>query len=137
MIARLCIALNVHTPELFADITHPIEPIARHAEQPVWRDSETGMIRRAVSPGHGRCASNTDLMEVELPAGRGGEYGPQQVAGVHWHFWVLEGEVTVMVDDQPRILQEGDCTCAHAPCRLGLRNDSARSAHFLVVITRN
>ena len=136
MILGLCNALNIHPPELFADET-PIVPTARRADQQVWRDDETGLVRRALSPAHGRCASNTDLVEITLPAGVKVDYGLQSIAGLHWHFWILEGALTVGIDDARRALQEGDCSCVHSPCRLYIHNETERDVRYLMVFGRN
>lgn len=50
VLGRLAAGLDVSLSSLFAEVEGPVEPLARADRQPVWRDPETGYIRRNVAP---------------------------------------------------------------------------------------
>ena len=50
LLARLSGALGMTLSELVANAEGAPDRLARCQEQPVWRDPETGYLRRAVSP---------------------------------------------------------------------------------------
>ncbi|MEY9770999.1 transcriptional regulator with XRE-family HTH domain [Sinorhizobium fredii] len=65
LLARLCSALGTTLSALFASAAENASPVARRAEQRLWRDPESGYLRRSVSPeGLG---SPVDIVEVEFP----------------------------------------------------------------------
>lgn len=67
LLARICAALGLSLSAFFAEEGEQASPLARRQEQQVWRDPETGYLRRAVSaPG---TASDVDIVEVEFPVG--------------------------------------------------------------------
>lgn len=49
LLARVCAALGLSLSTFFAEEESAASPLARRHEQQVWRDPETGYIRRAVS----------------------------------------------------------------------------------------
>lgn len=49
LLARICAALGRSLSAFFAEDGHQVSPLARRQEQQVWRDPETGYLRRAVS----------------------------------------------------------------------------------------
>lgn len=67
LLARLCSALGVSLSVFFAAAGEEAAPLVRRADQPVWRDPESGYLRRVVSPGG--TGSRVDVVEVEFPAG--------------------------------------------------------------------
>lgn len=66
LLARICAALGLSLSAFFAE-EGQASPLARRQEQQVWRDPETGYLRRSVSPPG--TASDVDIVEVEFPAG--------------------------------------------------------------------
>jgi len=63
-LARLSGALGMTLSELIASAEGTPERVARRRGQQVWRDPETGYVRRAVSPS---ASAMLQLVEVELP----------------------------------------------------------------------
>lgn len=66
LLARICAALGLSLSAFFAD-EGQASPLARRQDQQVWRDPETGYLRRSVSPPG--TASDIDIVEVEFPSG--------------------------------------------------------------------
>jgi transcriptional regulator with XRE-family HTH domain len=50
LLARVCAALGLSLSTFFADDGRQASPISRRRDQQIWRDPETGYLRRAVSP---------------------------------------------------------------------------------------
>ncbi len=65
LLGKLTAALGLTMPALFAEERHA-GPLMRRDEQPVWRDPETGYVRRDLTPFGGLPLS---LVEIELPPG--------------------------------------------------------------------
>ena len=134
LLARLCSALGVSLSVFFASAEAAPSPLSRRAEQPVWRDPESGYLRRAVSPqGTG---SGTDIVEVEFPAGAelrfpGRPTGRSQTQ----HVWVFEGVIELIVGDMVHRLEAGDCLFMNVGDVHGYRNPTDRAARYAVVIS--
>src|SRR5262249_29224692 len=67
-------------------------PVARRAAQPVWRDPDSGYVRRALSPPG--VASMLQLVEVSFPAGGRVSFDAgAQREGVQQQIWLVDGEI--------------------------------------------
>lgn len=66
LLVKISGGLGVALSALFAADT-AADGLARGAEQPVWRDPESGYVRRNVSPSG--TGSPVDIVEVEFPPG--------------------------------------------------------------------
>ena len=132
-LARLCSALGVSLSVFFADNEAPAKPISRRKDQPVWRDPESGYLRRAVSPSG--TGSGTDIVEVEFPAG-GEVVFPGRPSGRNQtqHVWVFEGEIEMTVGDEVHRLSAGDCLYMNVGDVHGYRNPTDHPARYAVVI---
>ncbi len=75
VLEKLAAALDVTLASLFAPPQPPGGPVARRDEQPVWRDPESGYVRRNVSPPG--VPQPMQLVEVQFPP-----RGPRVPAGV-------------------------------------------------------
>src|SRR5881394_2177219 len=66
--------------------------LSRAADQPVWRDPETGYLRRQVfnRPDH-----PLELVAVDLPGHRRLEFPPSSYAHIRQAIWVTAGELVV------------------------------------------
>ena len=133
LLARLCSALGVSLSVFFADEGGSADPLMRRARQPVWRDPETGYLRRAVSPpGTG---SGTDIVEVEFPPHAhvrfpGRSTGRNQTQ----HVWVFEGVIELTVGETVHRLEAGDCLFMNVGDVHAYRNPTDMPARYAVVI---
>src|SRR5689334_8863040 len=91
LLGRLSAALGLTLSELVARAEDSGRRLARHEEQPVWTDPETGYRRRALSPVSG---GPLELVEVDLPAGVEIAYPADSYAFIHQQIWVLDGSLT-------------------------------------------
>jgi transcriptional regulator with XRE-family HTH domain len=132
---KLAASLGVTLASLFAEEERPdAEPVARLGKQPVWRDPETGYLRRNLSPAG--FSSPIELVEVVLPPGTRVAYesGSRDVV-IDQQIWVISGEleVTVGVDAHP--LATGDCLAMRLDRPTAFRNGSNEPARYLVALT--
>lgn len=108
VLERLATALGVPLASLFDDSAPAGGPVARAADQPVWRDPHSGYERRNVSPPGVR--SPVRVVDVSFPPGARVAYetGPREPV-VHQQVWVLAGAVEVTVGATTHALGAGDC----------------------------
>ena len=131
---RLAGGLGVTLAALFADGPRPDpSPVARRADQPVWRDPETSYLRRNLSPPGG--PSSVELVEVELPPGARVAYdtGPRAVA-VSQQIWIMEGQLALTVGTESYELGPGDCLAMRVDAPIVFRNVLDRPARYLVAL---
>jgi transcriptional regulator with XRE-family HTH domain len=108
VLERLATGLDVALASLFDPPEPASGPVSRRADQPVWRDSASGYLRRNVSPAGG--GSPIQIVEVLFPPGARVAYetGPRAFV-VHHQVWVLDGVVDVTVGVDRHHLETGDC----------------------------
>jgi transcriptional regulator with XRE-family HTH domain len=135
VLERLATALDVPLGSLFdppAD-REPLSPVARRADQPRWRDPQSGYLRRSVSPPG--WPSPIRIAEVALPPGAAVSY---ETAGrevtIHQQVWVLAGRIEVTVGPQTHALEPGDCLAMRVDQPIAYRNPTAETARYAVVI---
>jgi transcriptional regulator with XRE-family HTH domain len=132
---KLAGGLGVTLASLFAEaMTADALPLARKADQPLWRDPETGYVRRNLSPPG--FPSPIELVEVELPAGARVAYdtGPRTVA-VHQQILVLEGRIDVKLGEDAHALATGDCLAMQVDRPTTFHNPTKRPARYIVALT--
>ncbi|QEE46095.1 helix-turn-helix domain-containing protein [Rhizobium sp. WL3] len=134
LLARLCSALGVSLSVFFANTEAEPSPLARRVDQPVWRDPESGYVRRAISPqGTG---SGTDIVEVEFPAGAEVRFPGRPTGRTQTqHVWVFEGVIELAIGETLHRLEAGDCLFMNVGDVHGYRNPTDRPARYAVVIS--
>jgi len=132
LLARLCATLGQSLSMFFAK-ADASAPLTRRADQPVWRDPQTGYLRRAVSsPG---TSSRIDLVEVELPAGALVEFPTQPVQRDQWQYiWLFDGLIELTVGETVYRLAPGDCLYMTVGDVRAFRNPTDRPARYAVII---
>lgn len=109
------------------------ERLMPRAAQPVWRDPETGYLRRAVSPPAG---GGLELVEVELPAGVAIAYPAAAFVFQAQQVLVVEGQLVFQEGDALHRLDAGDCLALGPPSDCVFRNDSDDPVRYLVALAR-
>lgn len=132
LLARLCSALGQSLSVFFAPAEEN-SPLARFAQQPVWKDPETGYLRRSVSPpGTG---SSIDVVEVEFPPGASVHFASQPASRNQWqHVWLFEGRMELTVGDVVHVLDAGDCLHMNIGDVHAFRNPTSNIARYGVII---
>src|SRR5262249_31732335 len=90
--------------------------LSRRQDQAVWRDPESGYLRRSLIP-----ASDLplDLTEIFLPGGAAAGFPRETYLMVRQVIWVIEGELTFTEGEATHRLQSGESLILGppAPCR--------------------
>lgn len=133
LLARLCSALGLSLSVFFDDAGGACEPLVRRVDQPVWRDPESGYLRRVIGPpGTG---SRVDVVEVEFPPAAEVRFGSQLASRTQWqHVWLFEGEMELTVGERTYRLAAGDCLHMNVGEVHAFRNPTDQPARYAVVI---
>ncbi|WP_234413656.1 helix-turn-helix domain-containing protein [Ideonella sp. A 288] len=134
VLEKLATGLHVTLASLFDAPQATPEPVARQADQPVWRDPHSGYRRRNVSPSG--VASPIQIVEVAFPprARVSYETGAREPL-VHQQVWVLDGSIEVTVGDDVHRLDTGDCLALVLDRPVSFHNPGRKTARYAVVIT--
>lgn len=134
---KLSASLGVTLASLFApEERGDAPPFARRADQPEWRDPETGYLRRNLSPPG--FPSSIELVEVVLPPGARVAYDSGfRVPYVDQQVWVLEGAIEVSVGENLHRLAAGDCLAMRLDRPITFRNRGRKPTRHLVALTMN
>jgi transcriptional regulator with XRE-family HTH domain len=132
---KLAAGLGVTLASLFADEHRKdAAPLARRADHRVWRDPDTGYVRRNLSPSG--FPSAIELVEVALPPKAHVAYDTAfRSPAIDQQIWVLEGTVQITVGDDTHDLAAGDCLAMRVDRFTAFRNPSERPARYLVALT--
>lgn len=135
LLAKLCSALGTTLSALFASTAENASPIARRADQRLWRDPESGYLRRSVSPeGVG---SPVDIVEVEFPPGARVVFERQPLdRGITQHLWLFSGRLELAMESGPQVLEAGDCLFMGLEEAHVFHNPYDEPAHYAVILCR-
>lgn len=106
-------------------------PVARRADQPEWRDPDSGYVRRNVSPAG--AAQPLQIVEVRFPPG--GRVAFETVARdpcVHQQVWVLDGAIDITAAGVRHSLRKGDCLAMRLDSPTLFHNPTRRPARYMV-----
>lgn len=133
LLGRLSGAFGLTLSNLLARIESAGERLRRTADQPSWRDPETGFIRRAISP-----AGNGDLELVagELPPGAAIAYPASSYAFIRQQIWLQSGLLDFQEGETVTRLEPGDCLELGPPSDCRFSNPGPEPARYLVVVAR-
>lgn len=132
---RLASGLGTTLASLFAEEERPeAPPLTRRADQLAWRDSETGYLRRNLSPPG--FPSPIELVEVVIPPGARVAYdGVPRSVGIGQQVWVLEGKLELSVGADTHRLDVGDCLAMRVDRPTAFRNPTDRPTRYVVALT--
>lgn len=132
---KLAAGLGVSMAALFGpdDAAAELEPLSRRSDQLIWKDPESGYMRRALTPPN--WPTPIQIVEVHLPAGarvtyESGARKPAQEQQV----WVMQGKIEVTLGDQLFSLRSGDCLAMRLDRPLVYANPTTRAAEYIVAI---
>lgn len=110
------------------------ERLTRAAEQPVWRDPETGYVRRQVfsRPDH-----PVEVVQVELPAGQRVVLPSSSYTRIRQAVWVQHGDLAIQEGGERHLLRAGDCLGFGPPSEVTFANETAAPCTYLVVLARS
>jgi transcriptional regulator with XRE-family HTH domain len=108
--------------------------LTRAAEQPRWRDPETGYLRRQV---FGRPDHPLEIIRVELPAGRRVVLPASSYAHIRQAVWVQTGSLVIVEAGERHVLGAGDCLGFGSPSEVTFANETTASCAYVVVLARS
>lgn len=130
---KLAAGLDVTLASLFEAPQPSAAPVARQDEQPLWRDPQSGYVRRNVSPAG--FATPIHIVEVLFqPHARVTYETVVRDTRVHQQVWVLEGTIEVTVGDEHHRLHAGDCLAFVLDCPTVFHNPTPEQARYAVVL---
>lgn len=133
LLARLSAALGMTLSELVANAEGKADRLVRYKGQPLWRDPETGYLRRAVSPAAGVMLQ---LVEVELPPRARVSMPRESYLFIDQQIWVLKGRLRFVEGDQTYDLEVGDCLQLGEPQVCAFENPTASPCQYLVALRK-
>lgn len=133
LLGRLCAGLGTDLGWLFQQEAETPQDLSRRADQPVWRDPETGYLRRNLTPAGAR--SPARLIEIELPAGARVNFDSAfDVRRVDQHVVMLDGAIERRVGDRMWRLEPGDCLHVTLDEPSSFFNPGPAPARYLVIL---
>jgi transcriptional regulator with XRE-family HTH domain len=133
LLGRLSAAFGLTLSQLFARVEHASQ-LARAAEQPVWRDPESGFLRRSLSP-HG--ATPLELVWGELPQGGKIAYPAASYTFIaDQQLVVIDGALTIRQGDATYEVCAGDCLRFGPPREVTFENTGRVLCRYVVVVLR-
>jgi transcriptional regulator with XRE-family HTH domain len=134
LLGRVCNGLGITLSSLIASAeTISSPPIARAAEQPVWRDPDTGLLRTMISPRN--TGSHVEIVQVELPSGAEVHYDAVR-NGYDQHLVISQGKLTLLEGREEIELSTGDCMHSRVEVPHTFSNRGRSACKYLVVIAR-
>lgn len=133
LLNKICGGLDVTLSALFALAENGADPLARKADQPVWRDPATGYVRRSVSPSG--TGAPFDLVEVEFPPGGSVGFDNTRAGGAAQLVWILEGRLEIALGEECFQLDAGDCLFMRLDRPIQFRNPTTEPARYAVILS--
>lgn len=131
---KIAAGLGVPLGSLFGDVPHETaaRPLARRANQPVWRDPSSGYAAQRHS-GRPRVARPDGGGDVPGRARVAFETG-QRDRVIHQQLWVLRGTIDFTVGSDTHRLRAGDCLASRLDRPTMFHNPTAKAARYAVVV---
>ena len=133
VLVRLASAFDLTLAGLMLRAEGQGERLSRAAEQPVWRDPETGYVRRQLfaSP-----SSPVELVRVELPAGARVPVPAASYTFIRQVVWLLEGHLVIEDGAERHALAPGDTYAFGEPADAAFVNQRRAPCVYLVAVSR-
>lgn len=132
MLAKLAEGMTVSLSSLLRGDMGPPIHIQQVAEQPIFKDPKTGLVRRTLSP-----VSPDALVEIvhnSLPPRKTTGHFPAHATGTQEHVVVLSGKIEVTAGKRSFTLDAGDAAQFSADNEHAVRNAGTKRAEWLLVI---
>lgn len=110
--------------------------LLRGGAQMLWKDPESGYLRRQVAPVPGSTLP-LELVQVELPAGATVSFPASAYTFIGQLIWVLKGRLTFVEGRMSHELGPGDCLELGPPVDRCFRNASRAPCEYLVAVLRS
>jgi len=108
--------------------------LSRAAEQAVWRDPETGYVRKQV---FSRPAHPVEIVRVELPARQRVTLPASSYAHIRHLVCVQSGSLFITEGGERHLLGAGDCLGFGPPADTTFANENATPCVYIVALARS
>jgi transcriptional regulator with XRE-family HTH domain len=108
--------------------------LTRAADQPVWRDPETGYLRKQV---YSRPDHPLEIVRVELPRGQRVVLPASSYAHIRQVVWVEAGSLVITEAGERHVLATGDCLGFGSPSEVTFANETSVPCAYVVVLARS
>ena len=134
VLVRLASAFDLTLAGLMLRAEGPGERLSRAAAQPIWRDPESGYLRRQV---YSRPDHPVELVRVELPAKQAVTLPASSYAHIRQLVWVQSGSLVITEGGTRHALTAGDCLGFGPPADTTFANESNAACTYVVALARN
>jgi transcriptional regulator with XRE-family HTH domain len=133
LLVRLATAFDLTLAGLLLRAEGEAARVSRAADQPVWRDPDTGYLRTQVfaRPDH-----PLELARIELPAGQQVTLPAAAYTHIRQVVWVQTGELVIVEGGVRHVLGPGDCLGFGTPSEVTLANQTAAPCTYAVLLAR-
>lgn len=132
MLAKLAEGMTVSLSSLLRGEFGPPVHIQTEAEQPIFKDPKSGLIRRTLSPVSPD--ATIEIVHNSLPAKKTTGAFPAHSAGTQEHIVVLAGKIEVTVGRRTLMLNAGDAAQFVADIEHSIRNAGTKKAEWILTI---
>lgn len=133
LLSRLAGAFDMSMSQLIAQSEMQNGTLLKHQQQPVWKDPQTGYVRRHVSPGN----IPLDVVNVDLPARTEIAMPAISYFSRRQLIWVLEGTLWFKEGTVTHELHCGDCLELGDPMDCVFINPSDTACRYAVMVLKN
>jgi transcriptional regulator with XRE-family HTH domain len=134
VLARLAAAFDLTLAGLLLKAEADKGRLQRAADQPLWRDPDTGYVRRQI---FSRADHPLEIVEVELPPGQKVSFPAWSYAHIRQAVWVKSGTLTLFESGEKHVLNAGDSLGFGPPSEVIFANESKRPCLYVVALTRS
>jgi transcriptional regulator with XRE-family HTH domain len=133
LLVRLAAAFDLTLAGLLLRAEGERGRLSRAADQSVWRDPDTGYLRRQVfsRPDH-----PLEIAQIELPPRQRVAFPAASYAHIRQVVWVQAGELVIIEGGERHVLGAGDCLGLGPPSEVVLANETAASCRYVVLLAR-
>ncbi|MBB5374613.1 transcriptional regulator with XRE-family HTH domain [Deinococcus metalli] len=134
LLVRLAAAFDLTLAGLLLRAEAGGDRVVRAADQPVWRDPETGYTRTQVymRPDH-----PVEVVRVVMPPGQRAHLPASSYARIRQVLWVQSGTLTVTEGHERHELDAGDALGFGPPADVVIANESASPCTYAIALARS
>lgn len=133
LLVRIAAAFDLTLSALIARSEQRGGNLSRAAEQPEWRDPETGYVRRHVSP---QSDGPLELIRVEMPGGQKVSFPAASYTFIRQMIWLIEGRLDFHEGSVVHEMRTGDCLELGPPSDCMFETPGPEGAVYLVALVR-
>lgn len=133
LLVKIATAFDMTLSKLIAQAEGTTGALLRAEAQPVWRDPETGYLRRHLSPA---TDMPLELVHVELPAGARVKLPASSYAFIWQQIWLISGRLDFVEGESVHAMQPGDCLALGSPSNSEFHAPGPQPAIYLVALVR-